>query len=409
MLISFADGYRHTVSCKSDMVHDWRAGQQHSRLYREPWRVHGQSELTLCHWKGSMIERRMPSAWIALMVVLLTTTGTFATDTPAFSVGEREIVATKSQRDDLGLKWFHDGNLGMVQTGTEVQLYGANGQSPVRVTGTMGQPLQKVEPVTIETANKGLQYLAGGPLYRDPESGRIFLFYHAEFHRGTYKNFYSLLGLAVQSDADGLTFNDLGPIFTANVSNENAKGIVEVCGAPYVIQGGYFYIYSRDVMGGVLPTQINLSVARARIADVVRAGLEGNSAEWQKFYEGTFSEPALGGRSTALEKGNPSVRWMDVSYNTILKRYIMIVAANTAPRQVQLFITWSDDGITWAERQKLVDDDGECFYPSILGFGQDQRQTGSEFYVYYTFSAKGGFERWNDAVIARRKITVSRR
>lgn len=72
-------------------------------------------------------------------------------------------------------------------------------------------------------------------------------------------------------------------------------------------------------------------------------------------------------------------------------------------------MTWSDDGIAWAERKILVDENGECFYPSILGFGDDQRQTGTEFYVYYSLSTKGGFERWHDAVIARRKITVSRR
>ena len=213
----------------------------------------------------------------------------------------------------------------------------------------------------------------------------------------------------MQSDADGLTFKDLGPIVTANISNERAKGIVEVCGAPYVIRDGYFYIYSRDVMDGFLTQQIHLAVARAKVADVVRAGLEGKSADWMKFCEGAFSESALGGRSTALEKGNPRLRWMDVSYNTLLRKYIMIVAANTTPSQVALFMTWSEDGITWAERIRLVEEKGECFYPSMLGFGDEQRQTGAEFYVYYTFSAKGGFERWNDAVIARRKIAVNRK
>lgn len=356
-----------------------------------------------------MIGTHMHSAWTALLVVLLATAGTRAADTLDFKVGEREIVATKSQRDALGLKWFHDGNLGMVQAGAEVWLYGANGPKPVRVTGTQGQPLQKVQPVAVSTTNQGIQYLAGGPLYRDPQSGRMFLFYHAEIHRGTYKDFYSLLGLAVQSDADGLTFNDLGPIFTASIPNGNAKGIMEVCGAPYMIRDGYFYLYSRDVMVGTLVTPVNLSVARAKVADVVRAGLAGKNTDWKKYFEGAFLEPALGGRSTALEKGNPNVRWMDVSYNTVLQKYIMVIAANTASRRVALFITSSDDGISWAKRRMLVDEEGECFYPSILGYGEDQRQTGTDFYISYTFSAKGGFERYDDAVIARRKITVVRR
>lgn len=351
----------------------------------------------------------MQSTLIPVMALLLMAAHAFAADEPEFKVEEREIVATKSQRDALGLNWFPDGNIGMLQVGTEFLLYAANGQNPVRVAGAKGQPLQKVHRVTINSPNKHLRYLAGGPLYRDPDSGRLFLFYHAEIHRRSDRDFYSLLGLAIQSDADGLAFNDLGPIYTANVSNENAESIVELCGAPYVIRDGYFYIYSRDVMQGAIPKQVNLSVARAKVADVVRAGLAGQNVDWKKFHKGSFSEPGLGGRSTALEKGNPNVRWMDVSYNTVLRKHIMIVAANTTPRQVTMFVAWSHDGIIWSDRRKFADDDGECFYPSILGFGEDQRQTGAEFYVYYTSSAKGSFERWGDAVIARRKVTVSRR
>lgn len=100
--------------------------------------------------------------------------------------------------------------------------------------------LQKVESVTIKTENKHFRYFSGGPLYLDPQSKRIFLFYHAEIHRGTAKNFYSVLGLSVQTDAQGLEFKDLGPVFVANVSNEKAERTVEICGAPYIIKDGYF-------------------------------------------------------------------------------------------------------------------------------------------------------------------------
>jgi hypothetical protein len=355
------------------------------------------------------IEMLMQSMTTAVTALLLLAAHAFAAGDPEFRVEEREIVATQSQRDALGLSWFPDGNVGMVQGDSDVWLYAANGSNPVRVAGARGQPLHKVQRVTINSKNKNFQYLAGGPLYRDPDSGRLFLFYHAEIHRRSDRDFYSLLGLAIQGDTDGLAFNDLGPIYTANVPNESAKTSVELCGSPYVIRDGYFYIYSRDVMQGVLPKQVNLSVARAKVADVVRAGLAGQNVGWRKFHEGSFAEPSLGGRSTALEKGNPNVRWMDVSYNNVLRKYIMIVAANTTPRQVTMFVAWSDDGITWSDRRTFANDPGECFYPSILGFGEGQRQTGAEFYVYYTSSATGSFERWNDAVIARRKVTVSRR
>lgn len=326
-------------------------------------------------------------------------------DSSNFSVGKREVVTTKELRDTLGLKWFIDGNMGVVKMGNKVQFYGANGHTPVRITGTLEKPTQKVEHVTISTDNKHFKYLSGGPIYRDPKSKRLFLFYHAEIHRGSAHNFYSVLGLCVQTDKDGLQFKDLGLIFETNVSNEKAKSIVEVCGSPFIIKDGYFYVYARDEFADG-SGQINLSVARARVSDVIRAGLKGKNAKWKKFYNGSFSQPAIGGKSSPLEKGNPNTRWIDVSYNTVLKKYIMVVAANLQNGKVELFFTNSKDGITWEPRKSLVRENSESFYPSIVSLQENPRETGSEFYIYYTFSKKGEWNRWDDAVIARRKVTV---
>ena len=342
-------------------------------------------------------------------VVASTVTGVsaFAADSPRFTVADREVVATKEQREALGLKWFVDGNLGMEKTGQQLRLYGANGGSSVRVTGTPERPFQKVDPVAISAAKKDFQYLAGGPLFLDPESNRTFLFYHAERHRNTAKNFYSVLGLSVQTDAQGLEFSDLGPFFPANIPSEQAGGSIEVCGSPYVIKDGYFYVFARDVSSNGKPRENNLAVVRASVSEVVRAGCQGKSAAWLKYYNGAFSEPAIGGKSSPLENGNPNTRWMDVSFNTALNKFVLVIAANNALLNTDLFITWSEDGIHWAERRRLTDDHGESFYPSILGFQEVSRQTGKEFYVYYTFSKKGGWGRWDDALIVRRKVTFA--
>ena len=350
----------------------------------------------------------MPNSPATMTALCLTASLLCAADAPTFTVGERETLATPAQRQTLGLKWFPDGNLGIVQTtGQRVQFYGANGASSVRVTGTPQAPLQKVESVTIATTNTHFRYLAGGPTYRDPDSQRLFLFYHAEIHRGTSQNFYSVIGLSVQTDADGLAFQDLGPVFTPNVPNVDAPSIVEICGAPYIIRDGHFHIYARDVMSDGHPRESNLSVARASVAEVIQAGLAGHPATWTKWNGTAFSEPATGGRSAPLETGNPGTRWMDITYNTALQKYVMVVAADTSPQTVELFVTSSADGITWAERKKLVTESGESFYPSIIGFEDDPRQTGAAFYIYYTFSEQGGWNRWDDAAIVRRKITVA--
>ncbi len=328
---------------------------------------------------------------------------------PDFTVGEREVVATKEERDDLGLKWFMDGNLGVLKAGDKFQFYGANGSKPVRVTGPPDNPLQKMEPVAISTKNGNFRYLSGGPLYHDPLSKRIFLFYHAEIHRGNARNFYSVLGLSIQIDEDGLEFKDLGPIFMANISDTKADSTVETCGAPYIIKDGYFYLYARDVFEAENPKQSNLSVARAKVSEVVQAGLEGRSTKWMKYYNNAFSEPAISGKSTPLESGNPGTRWMDVSYNTTLEKYIMVVSANTTPGRVELFITNSSDGVHWEKRTKLVEESGESFYPSIVGFKENPRQSGKKFYVYYTYSAKGEWDGFSKRTVLLLSDPRSRR
>ena len=337
----------------------------------------------------------------------------FAETAPHYEVGAREVVADKARREALGLPWFMDGNLGVVKRAGKVAMYGANSAKTFRVKGTPGNPFQVVEEVKIiskaASVDWHFNYLAGGPAYRDPASGRLLLFYHAEVHRGTMKNFFAVLGLAVQADKDGLVFNDLGPIFTPNIPGEQAGHCVEVCGAPYVIKDGWFYVYGRDEMSEGRPRQSNLSVARARVKDVVANALKEKGATWRKYYLGQFYEPALGGRSTPLEKGNPGTRWMDVSYNTALEKFVMVMAADRGFGSVGLSIAFSADGLCWSKRKPLVGEKGELFYPSIVGFRDDPRQTGGEFFVYYTASKKGGWERWKDAEIVRRKITLGGR
>ncbi len=339
----------------------------------------------------------------------ITDSAVFSEDRFTFEVGEREIIATKQQRDALGLKWYVDGNLGVIKSGDRYVMYGANGSSPYRVTGTFLNHFEKVEPVKIISSDSTFRYMAGGPLFLDPESKRILLFYHAEVYRGDAKNFYSVLGLSIQTDDAGLIFNDLGPVFSANIPEEKAMYPTEICGAPYILKDGYFYVYARDEFLTGEPRQSNLSVARAKVSEVLKNSRKGQRVRWKKYYDGDFSEPANGGRSTPLEEGNPRTRWMDLSYNTEIGKYIMVAATTNAGSEetkAELCVTWSDDGIYWAKRVRLVDEGGECFYPSIIGLQDSPRQTGKTFFIYYTFSEKGAWDRWGDAVIVRRKVTV---
>ena len=72
----------------------------------------------------------MQSMATPVTALLFVAAQAFAADDPEFRVEEREIVATKSQRDALGLSWFPDGNFGMVQG--DHHKYGPGGSGAFR-------------------------------------------------------------------------------------------------------------------------------------------------------------------------------------------------------------------------------------------------------------------------------------
>lgn len=321
---------------------------------------------------------------------------------PRFSASPPMTLGDPAWRARVGLSWFPDGNIGSLQRGEQTVIYAANGPKPVRLTFDQSRRLIAVDPVAIEGSPRHYQYLAGGPIYRDPASHRLLLFYHAEIHRGgSMKDFSSVLGLAIQTDRDGLSFRDAGVIFRPG--EERKSGAFDVGGAAVVVHGDDFYVYARDLSPGGKVN--NLAVLRAPVREVFAAAREGKPAAWQKFYQGAFSEPALGGRSSPLEKGNPPVRWMDVSFNPALSLYILVVAA-PADRGTALFAAWSRDGLHWSKRTRITDHrGGECFYPSIIS--SPQRECGREFLLDYTYSRSGEWNRWSDALWLRRTIRIT--
>ena len=73
-----------------------------------------------------------------------------------------------------------------------------------------------------------------------------------------------------------------------------------------------------------------------------------------------------------------------------------------------LYLSTSSDGVNWGPRQAIAVDRGEQFYPSLVGTGPDPPRTGKSMYVYYTDSAAGAWNRWNDAQLVRREIGLTR-
>ena len=344
----------------------------------------------------------MPSIRTIALALSFSATTAYSDDL-SIEVGEPSVIANRTHCNELGLDWFVDGNIGIVASEAGLVAYAANGASPVRFPVSPDQFIENFSAVEIKTSRNDVKYMAGGPVYSDPDSGSLLLFYHAEIHRGSVENFYSTLGLAIATDETGLVFEDVGEFFVPHTSNADAESTIEVCGSPYVVHQGYFYVYARDKMG---EAEHNLVVVRAPVADVVAAARKGKSAEWKKYFEGAFSQPGIGGKSSPLEKDNPSTRWMDLTFNTELDRILMVVAENDEDG-VGLYLTHSADGLEWSPRQPISSLEGESFYPSIIDYDKSTRETGGSFSIVYTHSKEGEWNRWKDANIMRQEIIVN--
>lgn len=277
-------------------------------------------------------------------------------------------IYTRQQLVDRELNYWPDGNMGKIGN----QFFAANGENPAKTIGDITSPARYRAHIRIHTT-ENYNYIAGGPVYHH-ESGTVVMVYHAEkYINGDYTKFKSYLGIALSIDR--VNFYDAGLAISPAFD-----GVAELGGGPIVINGDYFYMYFRDKLhNGEI---VHLAVARARTSDI----LSGHNI-WQKYYNGSFSEPGIGGVSSPLENLNPLVRWVDVKYFDD-KYHAVITDANN------LYLIKSIDGLDWSDRQKIYSSDSELFYPSII-IESNQR------YVFFTSSIMGGFDRFRDAAVMR--------
>jgi hypothetical protein len=110
---------------------------------------------------------------------------------------------------------------------------------------------------------------------------------------------------------------------------------------------------------------------------------EGRPGTWFKYYNGSFSEPGLGDRSSPLScldrvpGSAPGVSW-----NSYLNKYVMTFQAYADKAS---YITASDDGLTWDCPKLLVSPSApgrRAWYPTLVGDQTDQ-ETGQTATLYY--------------------------
>lgn len=174
--------------------------------------------------------------------------------------------------------------------------------------------------------------------------------------------------------------------------------------------GDYFYLFFRS------SEDWKTHVARSSVADLGRPGT------WYKYYNGAFSEPGIGGKSSFIDKLLSS----SVSYNSYLNRYM---AVNVSARWgFSLSLSVGPDILNW---ELYPNNSLKQIYPRVTSFSDplanqwlnrdaNSRQVyaygsfvapdangsaiGQQFYLYYLKLFSG--ENFSQRYLMRRKIVL---
>ncbi|GLQ45751.1 hypothetical protein GCM10007862_08020 [Dyella lipolytica] len=206
------------------------------------------------------------------------------------------------------------------------------------------------------------------------------------------------IGLAWSSDG-GNDWTYLGRIISpyGDVQPFNIEG------APFIVKDGYFYVYFTDSVTGVPPPANNcttgypcvitegIGVARASVNDVIAAAQAGNVGNnlWQKYYNGSFSQPGLGGQPSPIAPwGITHTQAVHSSYTGLYYLALSSMAWGGVDTTVKLYE--SSDGINWSPSYVIADEtaatqrpNGGYQYCSLMDpNGATNGEVGQYFYVY---------------------------
>ena len=281
------------------------------------------------------------------------------------SLGKREIILESGQH---GLKYFPDECLAFVQTTPHIRVLMAAGVSTHLLEGqnmkslaSRGEVLRPGKPGSFDNGYAGVS-----GVIRDPRTGQLFAFYHAEDHEGMQPipggipGFYCCVALAV-SNNNGTSFRKLGPVIRGSlpkdVKGRSDQGCGDLCVAADA-DHRYVYVYYCD-HSRIDNRGVQICLARCSVEDVGKAG------PWKKYYRGAFEEPGLGGKETPVVSAQAMLAdaiFPQVTFVPELHCYVMvfniIVYRELGPemqaRQSGIYIAHSQDGIHWSKPTQLI-------------------------------------------------------
>lgn len=281
------------------------------------------------------------------------------------NLGKREVILESGRH---GLRYFPDECLAFVKTTPPIRLLMAASVSTYLLEGQdmkslvpVGRVLSPGEPGSFDNGYAGICGVA-----REPGTGELLAFYHAEDHEGMppipggIPGFYCSVGLAVSKD-DGASFRKLGPVVTSarpkNVHGRADQGCGDLCvvaDADRRFLHVYYTDHSRIDMRGV-----QICMARCLLSEARTPG------KWRKYYQGSFDEPGLAGKETPVMSAPIMLAdaiFPQVTFVPELRRYLMVFnvlvyhefALGLKPSQGGIYLASSADGVHWTKPTHLI-------------------------------------------------------
>ena len=278
-----------------------------------------------------------------------------------------------------------------------------------------GLPAGVLLPAGPGTTAFDADYAGAGSVFVAANGSDLLMIYHGENHlfSGTIypgTPFFAGIGLARSTDG-GYTWTRQGQILSG-MDPQQATQAPTGAGAltpAAILSGGYIYVLFRE-----LDLQSNLkgiAIARAPVSG------DGAPGTWQKYYQGSFSTPGLGGNFTPLDlvldpNVNSDQRQPSVSFNTYLQSFVLTAVGNGG-----IYLATSPDLIQWSPGQVIlaapVPDSTVTpstapynWYPTLVSTDQASEEATSQTgYLYYAKGLGAGNSFHN---MVRRPFTLTR-
>ena len=218
--------------------------------------------------------------------------------------------------------------------------------------------------------NYDADYAGASAAFRSSDGRDLLMIYHAENHyfggvHRTWEHFYATLGLARSAD-NGATWTREGGIISGSdpkpsISPPSGVGASEP-GA--IIADGYIYVFYTYAPSPGYPDQndkYEIQVARAPVSG------DGAPGTWLKYYNGSFSQPGLGGQ------GSPVIDYPDFwcaqpwpAYSTYLKEYVLVYICGHG-----WYFSTSKDLVHWTQPTGFFQANSASFFVSGLETDED--------------------------------------